>query len=153
MVSSRAVGKRGSAQPPRAVETPAEGGGDLEVILCAVSLVAVVFVSPLIPAPVLTWGRVYVGCVGACAVDGIVVMVREVTGVDMYALVSFSQRLSPPCVRVCLCPLAHTRSPSHSITCRGCCRKNVQKCDSELVARHAHDMSSDRVTCTFAPHM
>ena len=64
------------------------------MLLCAGSLVAVVLASPYFPAPELTCKRFFFGLCGLVCLDGCSAGIREVVGVDVYALVSSRPR---PC--------------------------------------------------------
>jgi hypothetical protein len=82
--------QRAHPAPPRVaaeVQAPTEGG-ELEVLLCVVALVAVVMASPLFPTPELTWTKLFIFACGCVCVDACAAVLREVVGVDVYALVS-----------------------------------------------------------------
>jgi len=82
--------QRAHPAPPRvAAEVQAlTEGGELEVLLCVVALVAVVMASPLFPTPELTWTKLFIFACGCVCVDACAAVLREVVGVDVYALVS-----------------------------------------------------------------
>jgi hypothetical protein len=82
--------QRAHPAPPRVaaeVQAPTEGG-ELEVLLCVGALVAVVMASPLFPTPELTWTKLFIFACGCVCVDACAAVLREVVGVDVYALVS-----------------------------------------------------------------